>query len=354
MSRLFSTLRIRGLEFRNRIGVSPMCQYSSVDGLPNDWHFVHLGSRAVGGAGFIIQEATAVSPEGRISPDDAGLWNDAQTEAWHRITGFVHAYGCRIGVQLGHAGRKASTYSPWKGTGEVKKEDGGWDVVAPSPLAFTEGYPQPREMTREAIQQVTDDFAAAARRAIDAGYDFLELHMAHGYLIHQFLSPLSNGRSDEYGGSLENRCRFALGIARAVRAVIPDAMPLFARVSCTDWVEGGWDCDQTVILARMLKEEGVDLIDASSGGNAAKASIPVGAGYQTEFAEKIRRETGLMTAAVGMITTAEQAETIVRTGQGDVVLLVREILRDPYWPLHAAKALRADVPWPDQYLRAKS
>ncbi|HLP15005.1 MAG TPA: NADH:flavin oxidoreductase/NADH oxidase [Bacteroidota bacterium] len=353
MSVLFSPLRIRGVEFKNRIGVSPMCQYSSIEGAPTDWHFIHVGSRAIGGAGFIIQEATAISSEGRISPEDAGIWNDVQMAAYKRITDFVHAYQSRIGVQLAHAGRKASTYAPWRGTGEVKKEDGGWDTIAPSPLAFTEGYPHPIEMNKEAIRRVIDAFVSGARRAIEAGYDFIELHMAHGYLVHQYLSPLSNHRSDEYGGSLENRCRFGLEIARAVRNAIGENVPLFARVSATDWVEGGWDCDQTVQFVRMMKDCGIDLIDSSSGGNVATAVVPVGAGYQTEFAARIRREAGVMTAAVGLITAPEQAETIVRTGQADAVLLAREELRDPYWPLHAAKVLRADVAWPSQYLRAK-
>jgi 2,4-dienoyl-CoA reductase-like NADH-dependent reductase (Old Yellow Enzyme family) len=353
MSRLFSPLRIRGIEFKNRIGVSPMCQYSSEHGMPTDWHFVHLGSRAVGGAGFIIQEATAVSPEGRISPQDAGIWDDGHIAAYKRITGFVHSADCRIGVQLAHAGRKASTYAPWRGTGEVPVSEGGWETIAPSAVPFSDGYPVPREMGTGDIARVTDEFASAAKRSLEAGYDFIELHMAHGYLVHQFLSPLSNRRADEYGGALENRCRLGMDIARAVRHAIPDAVPLFVRVSSTDWVEGGWDCDQTVALVRTLKDIGVDLIDASSGGNAASANIPVGAGYQTEFAERIRRETGIMTAAVGLITAPEQAETIVRTGQADAVLLAREELRDPYWPLHAVKVLRSDVDWPNQYLRAK-
>jgi 2,4-dienoyl-CoA reductase-like NADH-dependent reductase (Old Yellow Enzyme family) len=353
MSALFSPLRIRGIEFKNRIGVSPMCQYSSREGMPTDWHFVHLGSRAVGGAGFIIQEATAVTPEGRISPDDAGIWSDEHAEGYARIIQFVHTYHCMIGIQLGHAGRKASTYAPWRGSGEVKKAEGGWDVIAPSAIPFSESYPHPRQMTKEDIADVTDAFVLAARRSIGAGYDFIELHMAHGYLVHQFLSPLSNRRTDEYGGSLENRCRFALDVARGVRREIGEQVPLFVRVSSTDWAEGGWDCDQTVYLARQLKEAGIDLIDSSSGGTAAKAVVPVGAGYQTEFAERIRREAGIMTAAVGLITSPEQAETIIRTGQADTVLLAREFLRDPYWPLHAAARLHAETTWPDQYLRAK-
>lgn len=351
MSKLFSSLSIKSLEIKNRIFVSPMCQYSSNDGMPTDWHFVHLGSRAVGGAGLIIVEATAVSPEGRISPDDSGMWNEKHAEAYKRITDFVKQHDSSIGVQLGHAGRKASTYSPWKGSGEVK--EGGWQTIAPSAVAFAEGYPHPKEMTREDIKRVVEDFARAAERSLRAGFQVIELHMAHGYLIHQFLSPLSNFRKDEYGGTLENRCRFALEVAASVRGAIGGDIPLFARISATDWAEGGWDIEQSVYLVKLLKQAGVDLIDCSSGGLVMKASISVGPGYQVSFAEKIKQETGILTAAVGLITSAEQAEQIVLTGQADAVLLGRAMLRNPYWPLHAAKVLRTDINWPEQYLRAK-
>ncbi|MGE5679853.1 MAG: NADH:flavin oxidoreductase/NADH oxidase [Bacillota bacterium] len=351
MSKLFSSLSIKSLEIKNRIFVSPMCQYSSNDGMPTDWHFVHLGSRAVGGAGLIIVEATAVSPEGRISPDDSGMWNEKHAEAYKRITDFVKQHDSSIGVQLGHAGRKASTYAPWKGSGEVK--EGGWQTIAPSAVPFAEGYPHPKEMTREDIKRVVEDFARAAERSLRAGFQVIELHMAHGYLIHQFLSPLSNFRKDEYGGTLENRCRFALEVAASVRGAIGGDIPLFARISATDWAEGGWDIEQSVYLVKLLKQAGVDLIDCSSGGLVMKASISVGPGYQVSFAEKIKQETGILTSAVGLITSAEQAEQIVLTGQADAVLLGRAMLRNPYWPLHAAKVLRTDINWPEQYLRAK-
>ena len=353
MSKLFSPLRIRGVEFKNRIGVSPMCQYSSVDGAPTDWHLVHLGARAAGGAGFVLQEATAVSPEGRISPEDAGIWSAGHAAAYERIVAFGHSCGCVMGIQLAHAGRKASTFAPWRGSGRVPEERGGWKTLAPSAIPFAEGYPHPAEMTGDDCDRVAGQFREAAARSVDAGFDFIELHMAHGYLLHEFLSPLSNQRKDGYGGSLENRMRFPLRVAEAVRRELPDTAPLFARVSSTDWVDGGWEIGDTVTLAGELRTRGVDLIDCSSGGNAAVAAVPVGPGYQTEFAERVRREAGILTAAVGLITAPEQAETILKTGQADVILLAREMLRDPYWPLHAAKALRAEITWPDQYLRAR-
>ncbi|MGE5499565.1 MAG: NADH:flavin oxidoreductase/NADH oxidase [Syntrophothermus sp.] len=353
MSRLFSGISIRGVEIKNRVFMSPMCQYSAVNGIPNEWHFVHLGSRAVGGTGLIITEATGVSPAGRISPDDLGLWNDEQKEAFTRITAFISSHDAVPGIQLAHAGRKASTFAPWKGSGEITPEAGGWETLSADAEAFAPGYPVPRAMTAGDIKEVTGHFAAAAARAVQAGFKVIELHMAHGYLIHQFLSPLSNHRKDEYGGSFENRIRFALQTAEAVRRVIPDNMPLFARLSCTDWVEGGWDPEQSVALSAELKKLGVDLIDCSSGGSAMHAKIEAGPGYQVEFAAKIKKETGILTGAVGFITSAVQADQIIRTGQADAVLLGRELLRNPYWPQTAAKELRSDINWPEQYLRAK-
>lgn len=353
MSMLFSPLTIRGVEFKNRIGVSPMCQYSSIEGVPTDWHLVHLGSRAVGGAALVIAEATAVSPEGRISPDDAGIWNENQVEAYKRITEFILSQRSIPGIQLAHAGRKASTYSPWKGSGEVRPEDGGWQTLAPVALQYAENYPKPRAMSKDQIRAVVGQFRKAAERSVRAGFRVLEIHMAHGYLIHEFLSPLSNERNDEYGGSMENRCRLALEVASAVRGTVPDSLPVFARISSTDWSDGGWDIEQSVQLARWLKDAGIDLIDCSSGGNVHSAVIPAGVGYQTPFAERIRRDVGIRTAAIGFITSPEQAEQIVRTEQADMVLLARELLRNPYWPLYAAKQLKAEIEWPRQYVRAK-
>jgi 2,4-dienoyl-CoA reductase-like NADH-dependent reductase (Old Yellow Enzyme family) len=345
-------MRLRGLELRNRIFVSPMCQYSAVDGMPDDWHLVHLGSRAVGGAALVIAEATAVSPEGRISPDDTGIWNDEQADAWARIARFVRDQGAAAGVQLAHAGRKASTHSPWKGHGSVPAAEGGWETLAPSAVAFGR-YAPPREMDEREIEKVVEDFATAAERAREAGFQTVELHMAHGYLLHQFLSPLSNHRTDEYGGSLENRARLPLRVARVVRERWPEDLPLLVRVSGTDWVEGGWDVEQTVQLARWLRDEGVDLIDCSSGGLVPAAEIPVRPGYQVPIAQAVRERAGLPTAAVGLITEPEQAEEIVASGRADAVMLARALLRDPYWPLHAARALGAEVPWPVQYERAR-
>lgn len=353
MSVLFSPLKLREVTFRNRVFVSPMCQYSSRDGLPTDWHLVHLGSRAVGGAALVMAEATAVGPEGRISPADSGLWSDEHAQAFRQIATFLREQGAVPGVQLSHAGRKASTAVPWRGEGPVAPGDGGWQPVAPSSLAFAERYPVPREMTLADIEALRRDFAAAAGRALAAGFEVVELHMAHGYLLHEFLSPLTNRRADGYGGSLENRMRLPIEVAREVREAWPQRLPLFVRVSATDWVEGGWDLSSTVELARRLKEAGVDLIDCSSGGIAQGVRVPVGPGYQTPFAAAVRREAGIATGAVGMITQPAQAEQIVATGQADAVLLAREMLRDPYWPLHAAHALGAEVPWPVQYLRAK-
>ncbi len=353
MSRLFSPLKLRGVELKNRVFVSPMCQYSSEDGMPTDWHFVHLGSRAVGGAALVMVEATAVSPEGRISPRDSGIWSDAHAEAFARITRFIAEQGAAPGIQLAHAGRKASTDVPWRGGGEVTDENGGWEPVAPSAVAFNNKTRLPRALAVEEIEQIVGDFVTATRRALAAGFSVVELHAAHGYLMHEFLSPLSNQRTDDYGGSLENRMRFPLAVARAVRQAWPDELPLFVRISASDWVDGGWDVEQSVELARRLKDLGVDLIDCSSGGAVAGAHIPVGPGYQVPLSQKVREQAGIATGAVGMITAPVQAEQIVATGQADAVLLARELLRNPYWPLSAAHELGADVQWPDQYLRAK-
>ncbi len=353
MSVLFSPLRLRSLELRNRIAVSPMCQYSSQDGVPNDWHLVHLGSRAVGGAALVIAEATAVTAGGRISPGDTGIWSDQQAQAWSRIARFVKEQGAAAGVQLAHAGRKASTDVPWRGGAAVAPDAGGWRPVAPSAEPFADGFAVPRALSSADIRGVVDAFAAAARRALVAGFDCIELHMAHGYLVHQFLSPLSNHRDDAYGGSLENRMRRALEVAGAVRASWPEERPLLARISATDWVEGGWDLEQSIALCRGLAQAGVDLVDCSSGGSVPHAKIQLGPGYQVPFAEAIRREAGVKTGAVGLITEPEQAEAIVAEGKADVVFLARALLRDPYWPLHAAQALGAASPWPVQYHRAR-
>lgn len=354
MSKLFSPLKIRNIELKNRITVSPMCQYSSIDGLPTDWHLVHLGSRAVGGAGLILTEATAVSPEGRISPDDAGIWNDEQMNAYKKITSFIKSQNAVAGIQLAHAGRKASTHSPWKGKGEVKTENGGWQTLAPSAISFAENFPIPKEMTEEDIKLAINQFSEAAKRSIDSGFEVIELHFAHGYLIHEFYSPISNKRGDNYGGTLENRCRFAIEIAKSVRQVIPDSTPLFARISSTDWIQGGWDIEQSIQLAKWLKEVGVDLIDCSSGGNVPKAKIPTAPGYQIPFSERIKKETKILTGGVGLITTAEQGEEIIASEKADIVLLAREMLRDPYFALHAAKKMNFDLDdFPKQYLRAR-
>ena len=353
MSRLLSPIKIRNLEFKNRIFVSPMCQYSAMDGLPNDWHLVHLGSRAVGGAALVLTEATAVSPEGRISPADLGIWNDEQVPSFERITRFIKSRGAIPGIQLAHAGRKASTKIPWMGDGMVSKPDGGWEVIAPSAEKFSDNYPQPREMTDAEIEAAVRQWREAARRSRDAGFQVIEIHMAHGYLLHQFLSPLSNHRKDEYGGELNNRMRFPLDVAQAVREAWPSDLPLFVRISATDWIEGGWDLPQSVELAAALKKIGVDLIDCSSGGVAPGELIPVGPGYQVKFAEEITRQAGIMTGAIGLITDAAQAENILVSGRAAVVFMARESLRDPYSPLHAAKRLGDDPQYPDQYLRAK-
>ena len=353
MPGLFDPLAIRDLTFANRVFVSPMCQYSSRDGFPNDWHFVHLGSRAVGGAGLVLTEATAVLPEGRISPEDLGIWSDEHIEMLSRIVSFIHEQGSMAGMQLAHAGRKASTRRPWEGSGAIPEAEGGWKkVVAPSALPFAESYPMPQALTNDGIQEVVSGFAAAARRACQAGFRVIEMHAAHGYLIHEFLSPLSNKRSDDYGGSFENRTRLCREIVAAVRSEWPKELPLFLRISSTDWVDGGWNINESVKLAGELKQIGVDLIDCSSGGNVPHAKISVGPGYQTHFAERIRREAGIMTGAVGMITSPFQAEHIIRTEQADAVVMAREFLRDPYWPLRAARELDQPIAWPVQYLKA--
>ncbi|NNA27597.1 NADH:flavin oxidoreductase/NADH oxidase [Pseudomonas lundensis] len=354
MSLLLEPYTLRQLTFLNRIAVSPMCQYSSVDGLANDWHLVHLGSRAVGGAGLIFTEATAVTADGRITAQDLGLWNDQQIEPLQRITRFIRAQGAVAGIQLAHAGRKASTWRPWLGKqGSVRVEEGGWVPVGPSPIAFDPRHTVPTQLDERQIQDVIQAFADAAKRALEAGFSVVEVHAAHGYLLHQFLSPLSNQRRDQYGGSFENRIRLVLQVTEAVREVWPQELPLFVRVSATDWVEDGWNSDETVELARRLKALGVDLIDVSSGGTSANAEIPVGPGYQTRFAESIRKASGIATGTVGMITEPAQAEHILRTGQADLILLARELLRDPYWPLHADDDLGGkQATWPAQYQRA--
>jgi len=352
MSNLLDPLAIRDVTFRNRIAVSPMCQYSSTDGYATDWHLVHLGSRAVGGAALVMTEAAAVLPEGRISPQDLGIWDDGHIEMLSRIVRFIHERGAFAGIQLAHAGRKASTYAPWKGHDAVPESEGGWQVLGPSEEPFSEDYPKPQPLTLEGIRSITQGFAQAARRAREAGFDVIEIHGAHGYLIHEFLSPFSNHRQDEYGGSFENRTRLARVVVKAVREVWPERSPLFIRISATDWEEGGWDPAQSVELARQLKPLGIDLMDCSSGGNLLHAQIPAGPGFQTPFAERIRREADILTGTVGFITAPAQADHIIRSGQADMVLLAREMLRDPYWPLRAARELGYATTWPIQYLRA--
>jgi 2,4-dienoyl-CoA reductase-like NADH-dependent reductase (Old Yellow Enzyme family) len=351
---LFTPLALRSVVLRNRILVSPMCQYSSSGGFATDWHLVHLGSRAVGGAAAVIAEATSVSPEGRISPHDLGIWQDAHVEPLRRITNFIAARGSVPGIQLAHAGRKASVDVPWRGGRALDETEGGWrPLFAPSAEAFSSRTAVPAAMTKADIERIIGDFARATSRALDAGFKIIELHGAHGYLLHEFLSPLSNMRKDEYGGSFENRIRFVLETVDAVRHVWPDDLPLFIRLSSTDWTEGGWDIVQSTELARILRDRGVDLIDASSGGNVAGATIPVGPGYQVGFAEAIRRDAGVLTGAVGLITDPHQADEIIRSSKADVVILARELLRDPYWPLRAARELGVKVTWPEQYQRAE-
>ena len=353
MSHLFNPLDIRGIKFKNRIFVSPMCQYSSKDGMPTDWHLVHLGSRATGGAALVMAEATAVSPEGRISAADAGIWNNEQAEAYKKITKFIKDNGAVPGIQIAHAGRKASTRIPWEGPGPISQDKGAWQTMAPSGIPFDEGYPIPGEMTSADLASVTLQFKEAALRALEAGFEVVELHMAHGYLLHEFLSPITNKRKDLYGGSLANRMRLPLEITTAVRNAITEKTPLFVRISITDWTDNGWDLEQSVELAEKLKLNGVDLIDCSSGGLIPHVKIPVKPNYQIPFAEAVKKRTGILTSGVGLITKPEQAEQIIAEGKADAVSLAREFLRDPYWPLHAAEVLNADIDWPHQYLRAK-
>ncbi|WP_134088725.1 NADPH dehydrogenase NamA [Olivibacter sp. XZL3] len=353
MSKLFSPIKIKGITLKNRIVVSPMCQYSAVDGFANDWHFVHLGSRAVGGASLIIVEATAVAPEGRISPEDLGIWDDAHVGKLHQIASFIKSQQSVPGIQLAHAGRKASTAAPWKGRGKVAVEEGGWDTVAPSAIAFADDYPMPVELNKEGINAIVADFKSAAERSLRAGFELIEVHAAHGYLLHQFLSPLSNQRQDEYGGSFENRIRLLLDVIESIKTVWPPEFPLFVRISASDWADGGWDLEQSLKLAVMLKAKGVDLIDVSSGGLVPYQKIAVGPAYQLPFASRIKRETGIMTATVGLITNAAQAETILVNGDADLIAMARELLRNPYFPLQAAGELHESVEWPVQYERAK-
>jgi len=353
MTGLFTPLKIRTVELRNRIAVSPMCEYSSQDGYANEWHLVHLGSRAVGGAGLVMTEATAVSPEGRISPADLGIWKDDHVARLQEITRFILAQGSVPGIQLAHAGRKASRSEPWNGNTPVHPSDGGWTTVGPSGIPFAQGDPAPEPLTQKGIDAVVSDFRAAAGRALNAGFRLMEIHGAHGYLIHEFLSPLSNKRTDSYGGPFHNRIRLLLDIIAAIRQVWAEEYPLFVRLSTTDWMEGGWTIDDSVALARSLKGAAVDLIDCSSGGIVPGVRVPTSPGYQVPFAERIRKEAGIMTGAVGLITRPEQAEAIIAEGKADLVLMAREFLRDPYFPIRASVSLGHDVPWPIQYERAR-
>jgi len=350
--KLFTPLRLRGTQFKNRIAVSPMCEYSAEDGHPGTWHLVHLGSRAVGGTALVMGEATAVQAIGRISPSDTGLYLDSQADAWRPVVEFIHTQGALAGIQLAHAGRKGSTAAPWLGGAPVALKDGGWIPVAPSALAFDTGYPVPKALGVEEIGHIVDDFQGAAKRALRVGFDVVEIHAAHGYLLHEFASPLSNKRTDEYGGAFENRIRFGLRVTQAVREVWPENQPVFVRISATDWKEGGWDMEQSVELSRRLKGAGADLIDVSSGGIAPGVQILVGPGFQVNFAAAIRREAGVATGTVGMISDPAQAETILRTDQADMVFLARELLRDPYWPRRAAQELGVKIKPPVQYERA--
>jgi len=353
MSKIFEPLQIRGIKINNRIVCSPMCQYSSVDGFANDWHLVHLGSRAVGHAGLVIAEATAVSPEGRITPSDLGIWKDDHIEFLQRIASFIHSQKSIPGIQLAHAGRKASHHVPWKGGAALSEKEGAWETVAPSAIAFKEGEPAPKEMSTQDIKKLIEDFEKAAIRAKDAGFKIIEIHAAHGYLLNEFLSPLSNQRKDEWGGSFENRCRILMSIIDAIRKHWPEKFPLFVRISASDWDPNGWTIEDSVSLAAMIKDKGVDLIDCSSGGNVHGVKIPVAPLYQVPFAERIKKETSIMTGAVGMITNHEQVEAILENKQADLVLLARQLLRDPYFSLHAAKATGDMIDWPVQYERAR-
>ncbi len=355
---LFAPLKLRSLTLPNRVAVSPMCEYSSIDGFANDWHFVHLGSRAIGGAGLVLTEANAVSPEARITPSDLGIWKDEHISQLERITTFLHQHGAYAGTQLAHAGRKASMSVPWEKARTIPASEGGWQPVAPSAIRFDEAYPIPSTLDRPGMEKIIADFVAATHRARAAGFDLIEVHAAHGYLLHEFLSPLSNQRTDDYGGSFDNRVRFPLQVIRAIRAAWPQHLPLFVRISATDWAPESlgpsWDLPQSVAFARLMKQAGVDLIDVSSGGNYPGQQIPVGPGYQVHHSETIHREASIPTGTVGMITEPAQADQIVRAAQADLVLLAREELRNPYWPLHAASVLHQSCPWPVQYARAAS
>lgn len=352
MPNLFDPIKIRGVELKNRLVVSPMCQYSSIDGFANDWHLVHLGSRAVGGASLVFTEATSVSPEGRISPDDLGLWKDEQVIFLKRITTFIKQNGGKAGIQLAHAGRKASHASPWKGGKQLNEEEDGWQNIAPSAVPYKPDELVPLEMSIEQMRLLIDDFKNATIRAMEAGFDIIEIHAAHGYLINEFLSPLSNFRVDEYGGSFENRIRILLETVRSMRQIMPEQMPLFVRISAVDWVDGGWNINDSIKLATLLKNEGVDVIDCSSGGISRAQSIPVAPLYQLDFAAQVKKEAGIFTAAVGLITTADQAQNIILLNKADLVFMAREFLREPYFPLLAAYSLDENIEWPLQYERA--
>jgi 2,4-dienoyl-CoA reductase-like NADH-dependent reductase (Old Yellow Enzyme family) len=353
MALLFEPLQIRETELKNRIVVSPMCQYSSVDGFANDWHLVHLGSRAVGGAALVFTEATSVSPEGRITPDDLGIWKDGHIAFLKRIAEFIKQNGAIPGMQLAHAGRKASHSSPWKGSKFLTQDEGGWQTLAPSAIPYRQGEPVPKEMEMNEIKQLIKDFVSSAKRAEEAGFEVIELHAAHGYLLNEFMSPVTNYRKDEYGGSFENRIKLLLEIIKEIKQSVRKDILLFVRISATDWVSGGWDENDSVKLAKILKENGVDVIDCSSGGNSHEQRIPVAPLYQVPFSEKIKNEAGILTGTVGIITTSEQAEKILGEKKADLIILARQLLREPYFPLHAAKELNVDIPWPDQYDRAK-
>ena len=353
MSLLFEPLQIRDVTFKNRLVVSPMCQYSSVDGFANDWHLVHLGSRAVGGASLVFTEATAVSPEGRISPDDLGIWKDEHVDYLKKITTFISKHGSVAGIQLAHAGRKASHVSPWKGRHALKETDGGWQTFGASAVPFKEGDPVPKEMTKADIDQLKTDFSNATVRALKAGFEVFEIHAAHGYLFNEFLSPLSNFRKDGYGGSFENRIRLLMEVVKDVRTIISDRLPLFVRISATDWVDGGWNENDSIALAKILKENKVDVIDCSTGGNSPLQKIPVAPLYQVPFSSVIKKSAEILTAAVGIITTAAEAESILAENKADLIIMARQLLREPYFPLHAARELGVDLKWPDQYERAK-
>lgn len=353
MSLLFTPYKIRNLELKNRIVVSPMCQYSAKDGVPDDWHLVHLGSRAVGGAGLVFCEATGITPEGRISLGDLGIWNETQVQAFKKITDFIKAQNAVAGIQIAHAGRKASTKVPWQGHGGIQKSEGGWTPIAPSAISYSDKYIEPKELSKDEMDELLESFFRCTRNALKAGFQVIEIHMAHGYLLNEFLSPLSNHRTDEYGGSLENRMRFPLKVASGVREIWPKDLPVFVRISASDWIQGGWDIEDSIEFSKKLKEVGIDLVDCSSGGMSGEQKIKVGPGYQVHFSEGVKKNAKIATGAVGIITDAKQAEEILKKGQADLIFIAREFLRDAYWPLHAAKELGVDVSWPVQYERAK-